>query len=105
MRILFTLLAVKLLEIDGLLFIGGVLLIYIAIKLLVTEENTDIRVSKKSFWGAVWTIMLADFLMGIDNIIAVAGADLWKYAISHLWSPYLYSHNCLGKYNCHSHYR
>lgn len=74
MRIIFTLLAVKLLEIDGLLFIGGVLLIYIAIKLLVTEENTDIRVSKKSFWGAAWTIMLADFLMGIDNIIAVAGA-------------------------------
>jgi len=75
MRILFTLLAVKLLEIDGLLFLGGVVLVYIALKLLVTEESNDIRPSAKSFLGAVWTIMLADFLMGIDNIIAVAGAS------------------------------
>ncbi|NLY79961.1 MAG: TerC family protein [Lysinibacillus sp.] len=74
MRIFFTLLAVKLLAIDGLLLVGGVLLVYISLKLLLTEENTDIRPSKKSFWGAIWTIMLADFLMGIDNIIAVAGA-------------------------------
>jgi YjbE family integral membrane protein len=74
MRIIFTLLAVKLLEIDGLLFVGGVVLVYIALKLLVTEENNELRPSSKSFLGAVWTIMLADFLMGIDNIIAVAGA-------------------------------
>lgn len=74
LRIFFTLLAVKLLEIDGLLCVGGVLLVYIALKLLVTEENNDIRPSAKSFMGAVWTIMLADFLMGIDNIIAIAGA-------------------------------
>ncbi|QBK26319.1 TerC family protein [Ureibacillus thermophilus] len=75
MRILFTIMAVKLLEIDGLLFIGGVLLVYIALKLLATEESNDIRPSAKSFLGAVWTIMLADFLMGIDNIMAVAGAS------------------------------
>lgn len=74
MRIIFTLLAVKLLAIDGLLLVGGVLLVYISLKLLLTEESTDLRPSRKSFWGAVWTIMLADFLMGIDNIIAVAGA-------------------------------
>lgn len=75
MRILFTLLAVRLLQIDGLLLAGGVLLVYIALKLLVAEEDTDVQSSKKSFWGAVWTIMLADFLMGIDNIIAIAGAS------------------------------
>jgi YjbE family integral membrane protein len=74
MRIIFTLLAVKLLAIDGLLLVGGVLLVYIALKLLLTEEDTNVKASKNSFWGAVWTIMLADFLMGIDNIIAVAGA-------------------------------
>lgn len=74
MRIIFTLLAVKLLAIDGLLLVGGVLLVYISLKLLLTEDSTDIRPSRKSFWGAIWTIMLADFLMGIDNIIAVAGA-------------------------------
>ncbi|WP_342462786.1 TerC family protein [Ureibacillus sp. FSL K6-8385] len=75
MRILFTLLAVKLLELDGLLLIGGLMLVYIAIKLLVAEENTGIRPASKTFLGAVWTIMLADFLMGIDNIIAIAGAS------------------------------
>ncbi|MED3661479.1 TerC family protein [Ureibacillus terrenus] len=75
MRILFTLLAVKLLELDGLLLIGGLMLVYIAIKLLVAEENIGIRPASKTFLGAVWTIMLADFLMGIDNIIAIAGAS------------------------------
>lgn len=75
MRIVFTLIAVKLLTIDGLLLVGGVLLVYISLKLLLTEEDTNVRSSKGSFWGAVGTIMLADFLMGIDNIIAVAGAS------------------------------
>lgn len=73
-RILLTLVAVKLLQYDGLLLVGGVLLLYISYKLLLTEENLDVKPSKKNFWGAIGTILLADLLMGVDNIIAVAGA-------------------------------
>ncbi|WP_431026791.1 TerC family protein [Lysinibacillus sp. LZ02] len=73
-RVLLTLVAVRLLEIDGLLLVGGVLLVYIAYKLLLNEEEIDVKPSEKSFWGAVGTILLADILMGVDNIIGVAGA-------------------------------
>lgn len=73
-RILLTLVAVRLLEIDGLMLVGGVLLVFISYKLLLSENDLHIKSSKKTFWGAIGTIVLADFLMGIDNIIAVAGA-------------------------------
>ncbi|MCM3388026.1 TerC family protein [Ureibacillus chungkukjangi] len=73
-RILLTLVAVKLLQFDGLLLVGGVLLLYISYKLLLTEEDMHVKPSKKNFWGAIGTILLADVLMGVDNIIAVAGA-------------------------------
>lgn len=73
-RIALTLVAVKLLEYDGLLLVGGVLLMYISFKLLLTEENVNVKPEKKNFWGAIGTILLADVLMGIDNILAVAGA-------------------------------
>ena len=73
-RILLTLIAVKLLQFDGLLLVGGVLLLYISYKLLLTEEDMHMKPSKRNFWGAIGTILLADVLMGVDNIIAVAGA-------------------------------
>lgn len=80
-RILFTMIAVRLLEINGLLLIGGVLLMYISIKLILSENETDLHPAKRSFWGAIGTILLADFLMGIDNIIAVAGAAQGEYLL------------------------
>ncbi|CAM5195525.1 YjbE family integral membrane protein OS=Ureibacillus acetophenoni OX=614649 GN=SAMN05877842_102295 PE=3 SV=1 [Ureibacillus acetophenoni] len=73
-RVLFTLIAVRLLEIDGLLLLGGILLIYIAYKILLADEQVHVTPRKNTFWGAIGTILLADMLMGIDNIIAVAGA-------------------------------
>lgn len=73
-RVVLTLVAVKLLQIDGLLLAGGILLLYISYKLLLTEEAINVKPSKKNFWGAIGTILLADLLMGVDNIIAVAGA-------------------------------
>lgn len=73
-RIILTLVAVKLLQYDGLLLAGGILLLYISYKLLLTEEDMNVKPSKKNFWGAIGTILLADLLMGVDNIIAVAGA-------------------------------
>ncbi len=73
-RIVLTLIAVKLLQFDGLLLVGGILLLYISYKLLLTEEDLHVKPSKRNFWGAIGTILLADVLMGVDNIIAVAGA-------------------------------
>ena len=73
-RVAFTLVAVRLLEIDGLLLVGGVLLLYISYKILLADQQTNVKPGKNTFLGAIGTIILADLLMGIDNIIAVAGA-------------------------------
>ena len=69
-----TVVAVKLLEIKFLHLIGGILLVWIAYKLLVDEEqHSDIK-SGQNIFDAVRTIVIADLLMGIDNVLAVAGA-------------------------------
>jgi YjbE family integral membrane protein len=72
-RALATLVVVWLLKIPGLLLIGGILLIWIAYKLLVEEKNHNIETGN-SFWAAIKTIIIADALMGLDNVLAVAGA-------------------------------
>lgn len=72
-RALATIIVVQLLKIDGLLLVGGVLLIWIAIKLLVEEKGHDVKAGG-SFWAAIRTIIIADALMGLDNVLAVAGA-------------------------------
>jgi len=72
-RSLLTLVVVWLLKIPGLLVIGGLLLIWIAYKLLVEEKNHDVE-SAASIWGAIKTIVIADTVMGLDNVLAVAGA-------------------------------
>jgi YjbE family integral membrane protein len=77
MRISMTLIVVWLLEIPGLLFIGGALLVWIAYRLLLPGERADeghhVKVAS-SFWGAMRTIVVADAIMGLDNVLAVAGA-------------------------------
>ena len=79
LRIVLTLLTAYLLQITGLRLIGGVLLLYIVYKLYVdvikgseTEEN--IKVDNSSFIKAIWTVLLADFTMSLDNVLGVAGA-------------------------------
>ncbi|WP_059170698.1 TerC family protein [Bacillus sp. FJAT-27445] len=72
-RSLATLIVVWLLKIPGLLLIGGVLLVWIAVKLLVDEKGHDVKAGD-SFWAAIRTIIIADALMGLDNVLAVAGA-------------------------------
>jgi YjbE family integral membrane protein len=72
-RGLATLAVVWLLKIPGLLFVGGILLIWIAYKLLVEDKGHDIQ-SGVSMWTAIRTIIIADALMGLDNVLAVAGA-------------------------------
>jgi YjbE family integral membrane protein len=73
-RSLLTILVVWLLKIPGLLLIGGVLLVWIAYKLLVEEKSEEHVSSEKSLWKAIQTIIIADTVMGLDNVLAVAGA-------------------------------
>lgn len=74
LRIVATLLVVWLLRIPWLLAIGGVLLLFIAYKVLADEGSHDSIEAKDSLWAAVRTIIVADAAMGLDNVIAVAGA-------------------------------
>ena len=79
LRIILTLLTAYLLQITGLRLIGGVLLLYIVYKLYVdvikgSDHESDIEVDNSSFLKAIWTILLADFTMSLDNVLGVAGA-------------------------------
>lgn len=74
LRIIATLAVVWLLALPGLRLVGGILLVVIAYKLLVEEnDHTNIK-SGDGFWAAIKTIIIADALMGLDNVLAVAGA-------------------------------
>ena len=79
LRIVLTLLTAYLLQITGLRLIGGLLLLYIVYKLYVdvvrgSSHQDDIQVDNSSFIRAIWTILLADFTMSLDNVLGVAGA-------------------------------
>lgn len=72
-----TLVVVWLLQVPGLLFVGGCLLVWIAYKLLLPEdadEDVGQPQSAHSLWGALRTVVIADTIMGLDNVLAVAGA-------------------------------
>jgi YjbE family integral membrane protein len=71
-----TVVVVWLLKIPGLMLIGGLALVWIAYKLLVENEDEDAHPSQSanSFWGAMKTIIIADAVMGLDNVLGVAGA-------------------------------
>lgn len=74
LRIIATLAVVWLLQIPGLRLVGGLLLVMIAYKLLVDENDHGNVQAGDSFWAAIKTIIIADALMGLDNVLAVAGA-------------------------------
>jgi YjbE family integral membrane protein len=81
-RSLMTLGVVWLLKVPGLMLVGGLGLLWIAYKLLVPEqEGTDRHPVATSFWGAMRTIVVADALMGIDNVLGVAGAAHGSFAL------------------------
>jgi YjbE family integral membrane protein len=74
-RIVLTVLVVYLLELPGLMAVGGLLLLPIAWKLLKPDHDEAHPVTAAaSFWSALRTIVLADALMGLDNVLAIAGA-------------------------------
>ena len=87
LRIILTLLTAYLLQITGLRLIGGLALLYICYKLytdVIKKSSTDnekIKVDNSSFWKAIWTVLLADFTMSLDNVLGVAGAAKDHYAL------------------------
>ena len=79
LRIILTIFTAYLLQITGLRLIGGILLLYIVYKLYAdvikgasSEEN--VKIDNSSFLKAIWTVLLADFTMSLDNVLGVAGA-------------------------------
>jgi len=79
LRIILTMLTAYLLQITGLRLIGGLLLLYIVYKLYTDvikgqSDDEDIKVDNSSFMKAIWTVLLADFTMSLDNVLGVAGA-------------------------------
>ena len=74
-RLVMTLIAVWLLTIPYLQVIGGLILLPIAVKLLVPEEHHDEVKASDNLMGAIKTIIIADAAMGIDNVLAIAGAS------------------------------
>ena len=86
LRIILTLLTAYLLQITGLRLLGGLLLLYIVYKLYKdvikgSGQGDNIKVDNSSFIKAIWTILLADFTMSLDNVLGVAGAAGDHYSL------------------------
>lgn len=76
LRVALTFVAARLLAIEYLQLAGGVLVLWIAVKVLRdANDPPDAAPSPKRFWEAVWYIVLADLTMSTDNILAIAGAS------------------------------
>jgi len=76
LRVILIAFALTLLQVPYLKLVGAILLVWIGIKLLLPEEedeHSNIQASDK-LWGAVKTVIVADLVMSIDNVIAIAGA-------------------------------
>jgi len=79
LRIILTMITAYLLQITGLRLVGGLLLLYIVYKLYVdviqnSSKEEDVKVDNSSLIKAIWTVLIADFTMSLDNVLAVAGA-------------------------------
>ena len=79
LRIILTLFTAYLLQITGLRLVGGLLLLYIVYKLYTdiikgASNEEGVKVDNSSFLKAIWTVLLADFTMSLDNVLGVAGA-------------------------------
>jgi len=87
LRIVLTLITAYLLQITGLRLIGGLLLLYIVYKLYTdviknsSNEKHNIKVDNSSFFKAIFTVLLADFTMSLDNVLGVAGAAKDHYGL------------------------
>ena len=74
LRIVLTITAVALLTLPYLKIIGGILLLYIGIQLLADSDGEEDMKAESSIWAAIRTILIADLVMSLDNVLAVAAA-------------------------------
>ncbi len=74
LRILFTFFVVELLRLPYVKLVSGVLLLWIALQLLTQNTHDKDVTASSSIWGAVRTIAVADAIMSLDNVVAVAAA-------------------------------
>ena len=79
LRIILTMITAYLLQITGLRLIGGLLLLFIVYRLYIdviqsSSKEEDIKVDNSNLLRAIWTVLLADFTMSLDNVLGVAGA-------------------------------
>ena len=87
LRIILSLITAYLLQITGLRLIGGLLLLYIVYKLYTDvikiggSEGSNIKIDNSSFFKAIFTVLLADFTMSLDNVLGVAGAAKDHYGL------------------------
>lgn len=72
LRIVFTILVVALLSTPFLKIIGGFLLLWVSVKLLAENETENTVKQTDLLWHAVWTIAVADAIMSLDNVLAIA---------------------------------
>ncbi len=80
-RVAMTAVVVTLLRLPGLMLAGGLLLLPIAWKLLRQDDGGHAIRPASGFWAAMRTIVIADALMGLDNVLAVAGASHGKMSL------------------------
>ena len=75
-RIIFTVIIATILAIPFVKLVGGLLLLWIAVKLILPEDepDPDSVKSKGTLWGAVLTVVVADIVMSLDNVLAIAAA-------------------------------
>src|SRR4029077_550258 len=76
LRIIFCLVIASLLQIPYLKVVGGLLLLYIGVTLVIAEDEADESgiASKSDMWGAIQTILISDAVMSLDNVVAIAAA-------------------------------
>jgi YjbE family integral membrane protein len=74
LRIIFAAFVTFLMEVPYLKLVGGILLFWVGYKLILPEEKSEDVQAAGNLWGAVRTILLADAVMSLDNVLAVAAA-------------------------------
>ncbi len=83
LRIIFALIISQIMQVPFLMTVGGVLLLWIAVKLLRGEEAGESNIApSEKLWGAVRTIAMADAVMSLDNVVAISaasGGDYWLF--------------------------
>jgi len=82
LRVVFSIFVVELMTFPYLKLIGGLLLLWIGVKLIVPEaEHGDGVAGASNLWGAIRTVVIADAVMSLDNVIAIAAAARGDFAL------------------------